>query len=171
VFEGLENLVAGLEAMQKFRETPEYKKHYDSFGEALRAYHELEDELGGLEGLMLEAYRWSKFIRRENKILLSNATSARPVDTAIMDVMEIVDEPLESCVPLYYEVDALETLSFSAFVVLKKAGEVKFCKHCNRVLNGPCKKHKEPTSVDDLFPCKGCGGYLSKPCQVHRSPV
>lgn len=154
----------------KFRGTPQYQKHYESFGESLRAYYDLREDakgIGGLEGLMLSAYRWFKFIRKENNVLTSHTAEAKHIDVAIMEAINILDEPIEYCVPQYMEADALETLSFSCFKVLKEAGRVKYCKHCDKVLNGPCKKHREATGVDGLNYCDKCGGWLSVVCTVH----
>lgn len=155
----------------KFREEPEYQRYFDTFGETLKSHYEMReagDKCGGLEEIMLHTRRWVKFIRANaSNLRISTAVAPRPIDTAIFDAVSILDEPLEMCVPLYREVEALEVLSFSAYVELKKNGEIYYCDHCKKFLTSPCKTHKKPTSADDLVYCSGCRGYLTTMCLIH----
>ena len=178
MFEGFDVLLDTLkkdsaDKDMKFREQSNYRKRFDYFSEAIRAYYEAKekgDTTDGLECLMLEAYQFMKFIRREwrpGATLPPQYAIPRPVETALSEVASILDEPLEYCVPMQREADALEVLSFSIFTALKKNGDIKYCKHCKKFLDAPCKRHKEPSSVDELFYCKGCGGYLTTPCECH----
>lgn len=157
----------------KFREQSNYRERVDAFGETIRAYREARERdketTDGLEELMLEAYRFMGFIRQNNSMRPTQpAGMFRPISTALSEVIEILDEPLEYCVPMYREADALEVLSFSIFKDLKEKGEVKYCKHCQKFMNSICKKHKEPSSVEDLFYCGKCRGYLTNPCLEHQ---
>jgi hypothetical protein len=167
MFDGITQLAFERENSMKFRETAAYKKYYQAFGEALSAYYEASGEGVGLESLMLAAYRWMKYIRQNNNAPMDRPIAAKELQEAIIEATNILDEPIEYCVPMYMEADALETLSYSAWIVLKETKEVKYCKHCKSWLNHLCKKHKEPSSVEDLFWCNGCKGYLSVPCTVH----
>ncbi len=174
MFEGFKELLntLGKEKAMKFRQQANYRRRFDAFGEAVRAYKELREKninsTDGLEELMLEAYRFMTFLRKEGNALISQTNgSIRDVNVALLEVMEVLDEPLEYCVPIYREADALETLSLSIYKKLKDKGEIKYCKHCKKFLDAPCKKHKEPTSVEDLHFCSGCRGYLTSPCNVH----
>lgn len=174
MFEGFETLLNVLtenvtEKTMKFREQANYLEHFNRFGEALKAYYECKekdvDTTDGLDDLMLEAYRFMKFIRSNNKVLISQFSGAKSLEKALADTVEMLNEPLEHCVPMFHEVDSLETLSFSIFKKLKE--KEWYCKHCKKFLDTPCKKHKEPSSVDDLYYCKACGGYLNNPCENH----
>jgi Pyruvate/2-oxoacid:ferredoxin oxidoreductase delta subunit len=168
MFEDLVNYIEGMLSPMKFRETAMYRRYFDRFGEALKAYYELEGELDGLEDLMLKAYSMAKFLRRANDIKISQfAGKFRPIDTAIMEAVELMDSPLEACVPPYIEADTLDELSFSAFKVLKNAGEINYCKDCKNFQPTTCKAHKAPTSVYDMFYCKGCRGFITTMCVVH----
>lgn len=156
---------------RSFRETPNYQKRFQIFGDTLRAHLELKERgnhYDGLEPLMVEAHRFLRFLRKEGNLEAPKSpVDTRPIDTAIYEAMSILDEPLDHCIPLRYEAEALEILSFSAWKVLKEKGLVKHCKYCQQWLNGPCKKHKEPSTVEDLFYCKVCTGWLSTLCVVH----
>jgi len=167
--QNFDNFISGLNKQMKFRETAEYQKYFDAFGDALKAYQELAGPTDGLEDIMLVTYSWAKFIRKNNSVKVEHKSIAqsRPVDVAIMSAVEILDEPYEYCVPLYLEADALDTLSFSAYMALKNAGEINYCKHCKKFLATPCRTHKEPTSADDLIYCRGCHGYLTTVCEYH----
>lgn len=181
LFEGYEELYDALnksaaEKAMKFREQANYRAHFDLFGDSVRAYRETQEAYGnapraqtaGYEELMLAAYRFMKFLRKNCNCSISQSRGARPVVTALAEVESILDEPLEHCVPMYMEADALETLSFSIFKALKDKGEIKYCKYCKQFMEAACKKHKEPTSVEDMHYCDGCHGFLTYPCDVHK---
>lgn len=156
---------------KSFRQTKKYKRRFEAFGDTLRAHLELKDAgkaYEGLEPLMVEAFRFMSFLRKEGHLTVTSGPDPRPIDTAILETMSILDEPLESCMPLHYEADALECLSKSAWKLLKEKEIIKHCKYCQEWLYGSCKKHKkQPESVDDLFFCKKCHGWLDNVCVVH----
>lgn len=155
---------------KSFRQSNGYLHRFSVFGDMLRCHLELK-ELGksydALEPLMLEAYKFMKFIRKAGGLLTIESPQVRPVDTAIVEVMEILDEPLEFCVPLKYEADALECLSYSAWKVLKEKALIKHCRYCQAWLSGSCKKHKEAATVSGMYYCKGCTGFIESLCVVH----
>lgn len=153
-----------------FRQSTKYLKRFNAFGDQLRAH--LESKEAGkpydeLEQLMLEAYRFMKFIRKEGGILTTESPKPRPIDTAILEAMSILDEPLEYCVPLHYEADALECLSYSAWKTLKDKNLMQHCKHCQAWKFGGCKTHKKAATIIGMVYCAGCHGYIHNLCPVH----
>lgn len=159
-----------MEEMTNFRKGDAYQKQYNTFGCALRTHFEANEDgklNDALEPLMLAAYRFMKFLRKEWNILVSDPPRAKAIDDAIFDVMAILDEPMEAHIPFFKEADTLEQLSYSAWLELKKQKHVVYCKHCRNYLSGGCKKHKPATSVGDLTYCKGCTGWIDTICVVH----
>lgn len=160
----------GMIKTMKFREKPKYKRHYEAFGLRLKEHYELCErgkKLDGLEPLMVEAYSFMKFLRKDNGVKYSDNPAARPIDIAIMEAVTVLDEPDVACVPPYVEADALECVSYSAWQELKTAGEIRHCKYCQQWLNHPCKKHKEASTIDDMFYCSKCHGWLKTMCVIH----
>lgn len=175
--------------MTKFRATKGYERHWDKFGDALKFFYQAKDDAKqdglityeqrltcegytiALETIVLTCYNWIKYIREQNKEIaglhIAQPWTTRPLDTAIMEAVSILDEPIEYCVPLKHEVDALEILSYSAYRELKSAGKANYCKYCNSVLDDPCKKHKPASSVEGMFYCKMCHGFMEKLCATH----
>jgi hypothetical protein len=167
-------IAAAGENMKKFRQTDSYLKRFNCFGEKLKCYMELEEDgkkTEGLEQLMLEAYRFMKFLRISNNINRGISKPEmpipRPVDMALFEVVSLLDEPLENCVPIYMEANALEVFSYSIWVQLKQFGKIKYCKYCQANLFDKCKQHKEASSVADLIYCKGCTGWIENICACH----
>lgn len=164
-------IAAAKETMKKFRQEDAYLQHFDTFGNTLKAYMELqedEQELeGALEQLMVVSHKFMRFLRTTNNLKMVDPPISRGVESALFELVALLDEPLEACVPVYLEAEALETLSYSIWRQLKIDGKINYCSHCQANLFGRCKKHKVATSVSDLIYCKGCTGWLDKICITH----
>ena len=124
-----EALEKTVKMLMEFRETPNYKKHFERIGEAIKAYYEGQDECDGLEELMLASFSLMRFIRKSFPSLISSASNdkpweVRPLKTALMTALEILDEPNDTGIPLPIEANALEALSLAAYRVLKERKEI-----------------------------------------------
>lgn len=159
--------------MLTFRAQTNYKWHVDLFNDAVDAYYKatLNSSMVNnvLEDLMLEAYRFMRFIRVSNQVKLSEAGKPSTVSSALVEVIGVLDEPHTSCVPPYKEADVLETLSFSIFKELLSKKILNHCKICKKVHKNSCTLSDKNIKDGNLVYCGRCKGYLDGLCKVHNN--
>jgi len=130
------------------RDSIQYRQLFERFGLALAYYYEVDDELDGLETLMLISYKLMKYIRDTISPITSRIGTIPSLYEAISDCIEVMDN--NDLLPLFKQADALEAVSRAAYKILGQSGIIKAALD-KKINTAPHRPYPDDDAIDNYI--------------------